>query len=418
MYRDRAVVARRFQLSIPAGGTVTARRQLAAGVDSEDVYLVDAAELTIRQIRSVDSQPATTEPGCDEVSCVLDDFERACCARYQRTREWVEDADEPPPPPSRSVPTEVEMTIAGAPGAHSIVVAYNTERIGWDAAYTMTTSPVHDTALLRGALSIRNATGLAFHDARLRVVDSDHHVVPGAKTHRDPDRSPTANPHELGQLDLVEGDTRIDLLPDSRSRPLRSVLVYDPIGPGLDYSNSTPVQNPSLGVVPPPPTRVTESFELDRAPATRNLPEGPVRLFERRPDGSLVMLGEARMFGAGTLTATSDTIAVGTARGVTAHRERRDFSVDQDRKRIVEEIEVTVDNQRDVPVEVVLREHLYRGENWVIAYWSTPDIAKEGKQQVAMRVEVPARQRSTTLYVVVYSWASDRQGRAPHHPIR
>jgi hypothetical protein len=71
---------------------------------------------------------------------------------------------------------------------------------------------------------------------------------------------------------------------------------------------------------------------------------------------------------------------------------------------VVEEIAITVENKRPQPIEVVLREHLYRGENWAIAYWSVPDIVKEGKQQIAMRVAVPPRQSKTVMYVVVYSW--------------
>ena len=55
------------------------------------------------------------------------------------------------------------------------------------------------------------------------------------------------------------------------------------------------------------------------------------------------------------------------------------------------------------PVEVVIREHVYRGQNWTLAYQSAPAV-KEGAQQIALRAVVPAMGRAKVLYVVVYTW--------------
>ena len=87
-----------------------------------------------------------------------------------------------------------------------------------------------------------------------------------------------------------------------------------------------------VDAVPAPPrARVTESFEVTRdVAATSGLPGGPVRLLERRADGSLAVLGEARLFDAATRVSTVDTIAVGTAHDVTATRERRELTVRDD----------------------------------------------------------------------------------------
>jgi hypothetical protein len=107
-------------------------------------------------------------------------------------------------------------------------------------------------------------------------------------------------------------------------------------------------------------------------------------------------------------------VAVGTADGVTGKRERRELTIDEDRKRLVEEFLITIENARERPVEVVLREHFYRGQNWALAYQSIPleQDSKEGSQQVVMRIIVPARAAGTTgkpgqtkvLYVAVYTW--------------
>ena len=66
---------------------------------------------------------------------------------------------------------------------------------------------------------------------------------------------------------------------------------------------------------------------------------------------------------------------------------------------------ITLDNARVRPVEVVVREHLYRGQNWSIAdpIMSQRPV-KEGPQQFSMRTIVPANGQSKLLYVVVYTW--------------
>ncbi len=138
--------------------------------------------------------------------------------------------------------------------------------------------------------------------------------------------------------------------------------------------------------------------------ATAGLPAGPVRLLERRTDGSLAVLGEARLFELATRVATVDLISVGTAEGVTGKRERREISDDEVSKRLVEEFVITIRNTRAHPVEIVLREHLYRGQNWMLAFQSAAAATKEGPQQIALRIVAPPRGQSRVLYVVVYTW--------------
>ncbi|MDQ3370947.1 MAG: hypothetical protein M3680_36475, partial [Myxococcota bacterium] len=220
-----------------------------------------------------------------------------------------------------------------------------------------------------------------------------------------PATTPPAVPRELGVIEVGDGETRVELLAGSTPRPLRSVLVYDPIGTSLDRTSAAPVRDKHLGVHPPPMARVTESFEVTRdVAAAAGLPGGPVQLLERRVDGTLVVLGEARLFDAASRVAAVDTIPVGTAEGVTGTRERREYTVDEHGKRLVEEIVLTLTSTRAQPVEVVLREHLYRGQNWTLAYRSAPIAVKEGPQQVSMRMIVPARGQAKVLYVVVYTW--------------
>jgi hypothetical protein len=132
-----------------------------------------------------------------------------------------------------------------------------------------------------------------------------------------------------------------------------------------------------------------------------------VRLLERR-GGGLVVLGESRLFDPASRAAAVDTIAIGTAQDVTAHRERREHSVDENSHREVEELAIDIDNRRPQPADVLIREHLYRGQDWTLAYPNDAAEgvipAKEGPQQISLRTRVPARSHRKVVYVVVYTW--------------
>ena len=416
LYRDHAVVAHRIDVAIPAAAPATIRLRVAAGVDPDDLYLVEKGELAIKEVRVLGAKLDKPADGCDEVSCVLDNYERACCAKYEKKpSEWDSEGPVAIEPAKLSrAPTDVEIIVGGPrAGNYSLLIGYDTQRIDWDAAYTVIAEPSRTRAEVRGALAIRNATGIDFSQARVSVVDSDHGTAQArlAKelekpTKPDAHQSPVAKPRALASAyTIVEGDTRIELI--AHTVPVRRVLVFDPIGPNLDYKHSQPVQDPQLGARTVS-TSVMESVAFERDAVLANLPGGQVRLFERQPDGAVVLVSESTLFGTAMLAATVDTIPLHRIDGVTGKRERRELTVDNDRKRISEEFYLTIENGLARPFDLLVREHLYRGADWTIAYGSGIRIDKEGQQQIVMPIKVPAHATQTVLYVVVYSWDKPR----------
>jgi len=373
LYRDRAVISQRVELEVPIADRATVTVEVAAGVDIEDVVLLDRGELTISELRGSSAPTANTAAG----------------------------------------PTEVTFVVA-APhaGKFAVHLGYVTDRLQWAAAYTMTTTQARDRVTLRGAIAIHNTTGIVLK-ARAYVVDAELGAWRGriaeqlgsALAGTTTSTTPIATPRALGRVELGAGETRVELLPGEPSRPMRSVLVFDPVGTELDHGGAAPIRDPMLGVERSAPARVTESFEIARRSASsEGLPAGPVRLLQRNADGGLGVLGEARLFDIATRVAEVDTIGIGTAEGVTGRRERREITIDDDGRRLVEEFVLTIKNTRTVPVEVVLREHLYRGQNWTLAYQTARAPTKEGPQQISLRTTVPASSERKVLYVVVYTW--------------
>ena len=380
LYRDAAVIRQRVVLRVPAAPT-TITVKTATGVSADEVIVLDRGGLTIAALHGK-AAPAAATAG-----------------------------DAPGRAPERASELRLDIQAAHA-GQYAIVIGYITDRLPWDVAYTLTANPERDRGVLRGALAIRNHTGITLRAANARLIDAElgawrartAEQLARALAGGTPPPSVPTTARELGPLTLGSGETRVELIPASLRR-MSSVLVYDPIGSKLDNPGAAPLRDARLGVDQPPSTRVRESFEVVRDRATSaGLPAGPVRLLERHTDGSLVVLGESRLFEATARDAKLDTITVGTADKVTGTRERRELTVDDENRRIVEEFVITLDNQRAHPASVLVREHLYRGQNWTLAYHSAAAAAKEGAQQIALRAEVPARSQLKILYVVVYTW--------------
>ena len=411
LYRDRALVKQRVEIDVPVAAKATVTVRLPIGIDADDVVILDRGELIVSELRALDAPAGDAAPAARprELEEIIEDIE----APAEDDGADGED-DEVIGPPEPTQPTEVTFVASGPRAGHyALYLGYVTDRIKWDAAYTMTTTPARSHVQVRGAIAIKNTTGIAYAKAQAFVLDTELGAWRGRVAEQlgmqltggGPPGTAPAEPRPLGTIALGTGETRIELMPGDPPRPMSSVLVYDPIGTKLDHGGSAPTRDPSLGIVPAAGTRVTESFEVKRPDtSTGGLPGGPVRLLERRADGSLAVLGETRLFDAATRVAGVDTVAIGTADGVTGKRERRDFTIDDDGKRLVEEFVLTLTNKRPVPVDVVLREHLYRGQNWTLAYRSALDAEKEGPQQISMRTTVPAHGETKVLYVVVYTW--------------
>jgi hypothetical protein len=403
LYRDIALVRQRVEVHATAT-PMTITLNVAAG--ATDVLVIDRGGLDVRSIHMIATavpEVAKPPPACEP------NPENDC------SDEAASDAgsDDDDATPKLAPPQQVALDIA-APhaGTYEVVLAYTTNRLQWDADYTMTTTPVRDRAVLRGAIAVRNSTAIAFDRANLHVIDANL-VAWRARTAEHmatslvggtPSTTPAATPRDLGIASLVDGETRVELAGISKPRKMNAVLIYDPIGTKLDNPAATPVRDEKLGVAQAASTRITESFEVQRDDqVTDGLPAGPVRLLERRADGGLGVLGQSRLFDAATRVSNVDTIAVGTAEGVVGHRERREFTIDDIHKRLTEEFVIRLDNARSNDVVVLVREHLYRSQNWNVSYESTKRPTKDGAQQFSMRSTVPAKAQQNILYVVVYT---------------
>jgi hypothetical protein len=298
-------------------------------------------------------------------------------------------------PDERAVVVDIA---ARASGKARFTMRFVTVRVTWQASYTLIDD--HGRGRLHGALGLTNRTGRKWASARFYVIDRAR-----------PTAAPTAAAFEQravavpGTYAVRPGGQRLDLALHGGALTLQPTLVYDPVGTRLDSATMRPQTDESYGVERWP-RAVDESLLVDLSRvADGPLPAGPVRVFTVGEGGALVWRGEGRLLPPAADASLYTTVAVGRSPFVTGKRRRTDFAIDHDQLRLVEEVTLTLHNSGERVADVLVREHLYRGLCWTLAYHSTGDrVAKEGAQQIGLGVDVPAGGDATVMYRVLYEW--------------
>ena len=132
------------------------------------------------------------------------------------------------------------------------------------------------------------------------------------------------------------------------------------------------------------------------------LPSGRVRVSKLDPaDQSLEFVGEDTI----DHTPKDETVMVqlGSAFDVVGERKQVDFKIDTSRKQMEEEIEIALRNHKEQPVEVIVKENLYRWSNWKIVQ-KTHEYKKVDSRTIEFPVKVPADGETKVRYTVQYSW--------------
>ncbi|HEV7607208.1 MAG TPA: hypothetical protein VGO61_07715, partial [Steroidobacteraceae bacterium] len=96
-------------------------------------------------------------------------------------------------------------------------------------------------------------------------------------------------------------------------------------------------------------------------------------------------------------------VKLGSAFDVVGERRQVSFSVDTAAKTMEEEIEVKLRNHKTLPVDVVVKENLYRWSNWTILTKTHPFV-KQDARTISFPVKVPKDGETVVRYRVRYTW--------------
>jgi hypothetical protein len=313
---------------------------------------------------------------------------------------------------------------SGKGGMQKARVSYQTGGITWWADYNLIFTEGADANSgfvdVGAWVSLLNQSGTRYQDAKLKLIAGDVHRVQAAqKVMRDMaamESVVTAAPagfeekaffeyhlYTLGRPATIPNNStkQIELFDSATRVPARKQLVYDG-APDFRFYGGL-VQDREFGSESNAKVEVFLKFSNDKASGMgMPLPAGRVRVSQQdKADGSLEFIGEDTI---GHTPKDEDLrVKLGTAFDVVGERRQTDFTVNTKGRVMEEAFEIKVRNHKTQPVEVIVRETLYRWSQWTLLQQSQPSEKKDA-QTVEFPVRVAADGEATVTYRVRYTW--------------
>ena len=321
-------------------------------------------------------------------------------------------------------PTLVWDVNAARGGEHRTRVTYQTGGITWWADYNLTFNEGADansgTVDLGAWVSIVNQSGASYEDARLKLIAGDvHRAEPPQRAYLQKRAMEMAAADAGGGFEekaffefhlytlgrrttLPDNSTKqIELFDEARAVPAKKVLVY--YGAPELGGWSGPDTERDLGTAANRKVDVYLEFRNDKARGLgMPLPAGRVRVAKLdKADDSLEFIGEDVIDH--TPKDEDVRIKLGSAFDIVGERRQVDFSIDTKARTMEEEIEVKLRNHKAEPVEVLVRETMFRWSGWAMLTSSHPYV-KEDARTIHFPVKVAKDGEATVRYRVRYRW--------------
>jgi hypothetical protein len=202
---------------------------------------------------------------------------------------------------------------------------------------------------------------------------------------------------------LPENSTKqIELFPVARNVPCEKIMLY--YGQASRFgAYGRPMTDRNFGVQSNSKIDIYLRFKNEEAIGMgMPLPAGRIRVSQRdRADDTLEFIGEDTIDH--TPKDEEVLIKLGSAFDVVGERKQIDFNVDSRRNRMDETIEIRIRNHKEEPVQVIVKENLYRWTNWKISD-PTHHYKKIDARTIHFPVDVAKDGEATIKYTVHYSW--------------
>ncbi len=322
-------------------------------------------------------------------------------------------------------PTLVWDVEASRAGKHATRVSYQTGGLTWWADYNLTLregAKASSCSLDVAAwVSIVNRSGASYADAKLKLVAGDvQRVQAQGRVYA----APTAQRAMASEISargfeeksffeyhlytlgrpttLPDNSTQqLELFPAARAVPCEKTLVY--AGAAGLYPHGSPATDRNYGVQGNKKVDVYLGFKNGKEENMgMPLPAGRIRVAKLDDaDGTLEFIGEDSI----DHTPRNEQVLVklGSAFDVVGERRQVNFTVDNSRKTMTEEIEVRLRNQKKEAATVMVKETLYRWTNWSITS-KNHDYRKDDARTVTFPVKVAAGAEAVVRYTVTYTW--------------
>jgi hypothetical protein len=252
---------------------------------------------------------------------------------------------------------------------HKIEASYLAQGLQWNADYVLTVGRDDKAADLDGWVTLANASGTAFHNARLQLVAGELNRIQDRKDARAMDSvmvtaaAPAQFAQEsfseyhlytLGRRTSIENSEskQISLL-QGTGVPTEKVFIVN--GQDFYYHNAQNPGSPLKDAV-----LVYYKFKNEqKAGLGMPLPAGNVRVYQKDSKGGVLFIGEDRIDH--TPKDETVTVHIGNAFDIVAERKQTDYKrIDTHTWEM--EFEITLRNHKDTPVVVEVNEPI--GGDW------------------------------------------------------
>ena len=322
-------------------------------------------------------------------------------------------------------PTLIWDVMARKGGEHRTRVSYQTAGVTWWADYNLIFSEganANAGFLDVGAwVSIINQSGASYPEAKLKLIAGDVHRAPPPPSPMLMERMAKSavmdaaagfqekaffefHLYTLGRPTTLPNNStkQIELFESAKRVPARKVLVYYGLN-SIGWFFPEPAVDRNLGGQSNNKVDVYLEFANDEKVGLGiPLPAGRIRVAQQdKADGTLEFIGEDVI----DHTPRNEEVRVklGSAFDVVGERRQVDFSVNTTAKWMEEEIEVKVRNRKKEPVEVIVKENLYRWTNWNVVR-SSHKYDKQDARTIHIPVRIEKDGEAVVRYRVRYTW--------------
>lgn len=323
-------------------------------------------------------------------------------------------------------PTLVWDIVSPRGGDQRTHVTYQTGGMTWWADYNLIFNEGQDANSgvldLSAWVSIINQSGAGFADAKLKLIAGDvHRVQPALAPMMRKQTLEVASAaadaagfeeksffefhlYTLGRPTTLPNNStkQIELFDQAKQIPVRRILVYY----GMDTSGwgyGSPMTERNLGATSNKKVDAYLEFKNDKVYGLGvPLPAGRIRVSKiDAADANLEFIGEDQI----DHTPKDETVRVklGSSFDVVGERRQVDFAVDSKARWMEEEFEIKLRNHKSQPVDVQVKENLYRWSNWKVLT-KTHEFTKEDARTILFPVKVAKDGESVVRYRVRYSW--------------
>jgi hypothetical protein len=322
-------------------------------------------------------------------------------------------------------PTLVWKIATTKGGQHAAQVKYQTDDLTWRADYNITINKDDSAADIGAWVSILNESGAAYPDAHIKLVAGDvQRVQPPqnqygqalmARAAKAADASEAGfaekaffeyHLYTLGRTtSLANNSTKqIELFGPKNNVPVTKTFVYYGLPAEWRYYIA-PSPNTDRNVGTQSNKKVDIYLQINNSEKNGlgiPLPAGRIRVYKRdEADQNAEFIGEDVI--QHTPKDEKVLVKLGSAFDIVGERKQIDFIANYNGREITESFEIKIRNHKPEPVDVIIKENLFRWANWEITHCSEK-WEKQDYRTIHIPVRVEPNGEKTVSYTVKYTW--------------